>query len=86
MTIRLGAGPDELDGAMLGAFFIHSNLLGLLANHYELGAETEAEIDRVVVENQFAFAFIDPDVARKTGRNDPCPCESGAKFKLCHGL
>jgi len=86
MTIRLGAGPDELDGAMLGAFFIHSNLLGLLANHYALGSETEAEIDRVVVENQFAFAFIDPGVARKTGRNDPCPCESGAKFKLCHGL
>jgi len=21
----------------------------------------------------------------KTGRNDPCPCGSGRKFKLCHG-
>ena len=21
----------------------------------------------------------------KTGRNEPCPCGSGAKFKLCHG-
>ena len=21
----------------------------------------------------------------KTGRNDPCPCGSGKKFKLCHG-
>ena len=21
----------------------------------------------------------------KTGRNDPCPCNSGKKFKLCHG-
>jgi uncharacterized protein len=21
----------------------------------------------------------------KTGRNDPCPCGSGRKFKKCHG-
>jgi len=21
----------------------------------------------------------------KTGRNDPCPCGSGKKFKVCHG-
>lgn len=21
----------------------------------------------------------------KTGRNDPCPCSSGKKFKHCHG-
>jgi uncharacterized protein YecA (UPF0149 family) len=23
--------------------------------------------------------------AEKTGRNDPCPCGSGKKFKKCHG-
>jgi preprotein translocase subunit SecA len=22
---------------------------------------------------------------RKVGRNDPCPCGSGKKFKQCHG-
>jgi preprotein translocase subunit SecA len=22
----------------------------------------------------------------KVGRNDPCPCGSGKKYKLCHGL
>jgi len=24
-------------------------------------------------------------MATKTGRNDPCPCGSGRKYKLCHG-
>jgi hypothetical protein len=24
-------------------------------------------------------------VSGKTGRNDPCPCGSGLKFKKCHG-
>lgn len=27
--------------------------------------------------------FIDPTVPLKTGRNDPCPCASGQKFKKC---
>ena len=25
------------------------------------------------------------DLLAKTGRNDPCPCGSGKKFKNCHG-
>jgi preprotein translocase subunit SecA len=24
--------------------------------------------------------------AEKVGRNDPCPCGSGKKYKKCHGL
>jgi preprotein translocase subunit SecA len=27
--------------------------------------------------------FVRPD--RKIGRNDPCPCGSGKKYKHCHG-
>ena len=26
-----------------------------------------------------------PDSRRKIGRNDPCPCGSGRKYKRCHG-
>jgi hypothetical protein len=26
-----------------------------------------------------------PDPSQKVGRNDPCPCGSGRKFKKCHG-
>ena len=29
--------------------------------------------------------FIDPTVPLKAGRNDPCPCGSGLKFKKCCG-
>ena len=25
-------------------------------------------------------------VDKKVGRNDPCPCGSGKKYKQCHGL
>lgn len=26
-----------------------------------------------------------PAVSGKVGRNDPCPCGSGRKWKVCHG-
>ena len=30
-------------------------------------------------------AELPPDARRGVGRNDPCPCGSGKKFKKCHG-
>jgi len=32
-----------------------------------------------------ALDLVNPYVALKLGRNDPCPCGSGKKFKKCHG-
>lgn len=47
-----------------------------------LGGEPEqAEADAAVVEEK--KPFVRPD--RKVGRNDPCPCGSGKKYKHCHG-
>ncbi len=31
------------------------------------------------------LAAVDEETLKKTGRNDPCPCGSGKKFKHCHG-
>jgi preprotein translocase subunit SecA len=43
-------------------------------------------------EPEFAAAAAEPETAapfvrgeRKVGRNEPCPCGSGRKFKHCHG-
>ena len=83
LTARLGPGPEELDGALLGAFFIQANLLSLLVSHYELGANAESQVERITTENQFAFAVVDPDAIKNNGRNDPCSCGSGKKFKDC---
>ncbi|MDO5295079.1 MAG: tetratricopeptide repeat protein [bacterium] len=32
-----------------------------------------------------ALSLINPYVMQKVGRNEPCPCGSGKKFKKCHG-
>jgi uncharacterized protein len=43
-----------------------------------------AELWDLTVEQRFAVATIRRD-GPKVGRNDPCPCGSGKKFKACHG-
>lgn len=35
------------------------------------------------VQNSGRWYFIDSTVPLKAGRNDPCPCASGLKFKKC---
>ncbi len=40
-------------------------------------AVTQTQPSRVVPEPAFEIA--------KVGRNDPCPCGSGVKYKRCHG-
>jgi SEC-C motif-containing protein len=35
------------------------------------------------VQNSGRWYFIDPTVGLDAGRNDPCPCASGQKFKKC---
>jgi SEC-C motif-containing protein len=46
------------------------------------------EVSRFVKENNQWF-YVDGDVENKSppkpGRNDPCWCDSGKKFKKCHG-
>ena len=54
--------------------------------HAEAGAlagEAQAEESDVAVAERPAAPFV--RAGRKVGRNEPCPCGSGKKFKQCHG-
>lgn len=47
------------------------------------GAEHSHRERSAFVRNNGNWYFIDPTVELKPGRNDPCPCMSGLKFKKC---
>lgn len=38
------------------------------------------------IQNLFYTTFSNDGNSPKVGRNDPCPCGSGKKYKKCHGL
>ncbi len=45
----------------------------------------EAPVDQQINEVNQGFKITPPGVSkRKIGRNDPCPCGSGLKYKRCH--
>ena len=60
--------------------------------HAEFAAAPDADPESVALAVQEAPALSDDDTdapyrrfGTKVGRNDPCPCGSGRKFKQCHG-
>jgi hypothetical protein len=62
----------------------HSPFLPENISMIEYYAE-QIEFDK---EMAYRYALSQPYVrdAPKTGRNDPCPCGSGKKYKKCHGV
>jgi preprotein translocase subunit SecA len=49
--------------------------------HAEAGAMAGAQDEQAQEEQQRPFTRS----GRKVGRNEPCPCGSGKKYKHCHG-
>jgi preprotein translocase subunit SecA len=46
---------------------------------------TEAALAGMAVAGGAAAASLPENPYPKVGRNDPCPCGSGKKYKHCHG-
>ncbi|WP_380182004.1 preprotein translocase subunit SecA [Kalamiella sp. sgz302252] len=45
----------------------------------------QQQLSHVDTETEAAMALAEQTGERKVGRNDPCPCGSGKKYKQCHG-
>lgn len=67
--------------------------------HYDVDNITETRYPKKLMEfcEQYTKKYMQPQSAKpkatsekpsvaKVGRNDPCPCKSGRKYKQCHGL
>jgi hypothetical protein len=82
LTFRVGPRPDMVDKALFGSFWIFDNSVGLIVDRFEI------EVDEKTRQHLFSakdFVNLSAEQIRETGRNDPCPCGSGLKFKRCHG-
>jgi len=64
------------------AYWTFGQLLGLLLAEFQ--PEQIADLDKEVTEEMLVFHRVSDEERRATGRNDPCPCGSGRKFKACH--
>ena len=53
---------------------------------YHTGLEAKPAVRRVQTPQAVSGGRQAQTGARKVGRNDPCPCGSGKKYKRCHGV
>jgi Family of unknown function (DUF5677)/SEC-C motif len=81
--LTVGPREDMVDRALFGSFWILDSTIGLLLDRFgiELDEKTRAEIF-----SPRDFISLSDEQTRDVGRNDPCPCGSGIKFKRCHGF
>jgi len=95
-TLRSDDWEAVIDDPEAGAAF--ADIAALSASHYDPQAEKLSAKEREAILEAlsdypplFAGYFRDgprnrvPVRVTKIGRNDPCPCGSGQKYKKCHG-
>ena len=78
MTVRVQS-PDELDAAAQAEEERAEHIANVT---YTAPTET-GEVETTVDPSTVAASVVPPGV--HVGRNDPCPCGSGKKYKQCHG-
>ena len=63
-----------------------STTIDALEREFERKKERELQAARMAGSSNAATAVQQRVVGAKVGRNDPCPCGSGKKYKKCHGV
>ena len=82
LVVHLGPGKKWVPEALVATAWVYAQVFDLWAEHFEL-----PDLESWRRRSQLLMARcrrVDPDAARGVGRNDPCPCGSGFKFKRCH--
>jgi preprotein translocase subunit SecA len=85
MSVSLSGygGKDPVNEFRKASFSAFNNLI------YEIQKQLVLVLNNLKVKNNdktTETTSLEEIDNKKIGRNDPCPCGSGKKFKQCHGL
>ena len=85
MSVSLSGygGKDPVNEFRMASFSAFNNLI------YEIQKQLVLVLNNLKVKNNDKTTetnSLEEIDNKKIGRNDPCPCGSGKKFKQCHGL
>jgi len=80
--VRVEQDPEQMEAQRRNVI----NPMRMEYKHAEVDALQDSDV--ATREDEQAFLAANQTITRgapKVGRNDPCPCGSGKKFKQCHG-
>jgi len=78
---RAAAAIEQRAESISNVTYTHPNDDGSVSEDRDTAVATEAALGAVAT----AMASSRAATVPKVGRNDPCPCGSGKKYKQCHG-
>ena len=81
MTVKIQSG-EQLEQAAEEMETRAENIANVTYSAPTESGEVETRVDEA---KQRETQALPPEMMQRTGRNDPCPCGSGKKFKQCHG-
>ena len=90
LRVRIKAEEERNLPAREAAATAHHESSGQFSANENQGAQTDASFSKRPQGSQISQASTPENVTvartgEKVGRNDPCPCGSGKKYKHCHG-
>ena len=84
MTVRIQS-REEIDAAEAQMAQSHVENLSYQHADYDGDEEGDTAVEALLAPTATATRPEPAVNAMKVGRNDPCPCGSGKKYKACHG-
>ncbi len=81
MTVKIQSG-EQLEQAAEEMETRAENIANVTYTAPTESGDVETRVDEATQREAQALPL---EVMQRTGRNDPCPCGSGKKFKQCHG-
>ena len=82
-TGKIGWSSEEVSGMVQGV--IKRFLERCLESEMDFHLKNGEIVPREKAEPEAQEATVDDIAFAGVGRNDPCPCGSGRKYKMCHG-
>jgi hypothetical protein len=82
-SYKLGPSTDNIDQAIFCAYWTFLQTASLMVEHFQL--DDPAVLAALRDRHMPSFNRLTEEELRGVGRNAPCPCGSGTKFKRCHG-
>ncbi len=84
MTVRIQSG-EQLEQAAQEMESRADNITNVTYTAPTESGEVQSTVDTETVKARAAAAALGAVQVPRVGRNDPCPCGSGKKYKQCHG-
>jgi preprotein translocase subunit SecA len=82
-TVSPTMDERELMRPLAAAWWTYMQTVSLVLQ--ETAPEQLEAFNKMISLQHFDFLPLDVQRKHRVGRNDPCPCGSGQKYKKCHG-